>query len=82
MATVEVGHKDYSFLNQRAEAFAETLARNKALEVLGPVDAYIPQVRGVYWMHLLIKAPSAADIRRSLSVLPEDLEIRINIDPQ
>jgi primosomal protein N' (replication factor Y) len=33
-------------------------------------------------MHLLIKAPSAADIRRSLSVLPEDLEIRINIDPQ
>lgn len=82
VATVEVGHKDYSFLNQRAEAFAETLARNKALEVLGPVDAYIPQVRGVYWMHLLIKAPSAADIRRSLSVLPEDLEIRINIDPQ
>ena len=82
VATVEVGHKDYSFLSKRAEAFAESLAQNKALEVLGPVDAYIPQVRGTYWMHLLVKASSAVDIRKSLLKLPDDLEVRVNIDPQ
>jgi len=82
VATVELGHKDYSFLSKRAETYAESLARNKALEVLGPVDAYIPQVRGTYWMHLLVKAPSAVDIRKSLSTLPDDLEVKINIDPQ
>lgn len=82
VATVEVGHQDYNFLIQKAEAFAEVLSRNQSLEVLGPVDSYIPQVRGTYWMHLLLKASNAVDIRKSLMTLPEDLEIRINIDPQ
>lgn len=81
IAAVEMGHRDLKVLEKRATEFANELSKNPKLEVLGPVDAYILQVRGTFWKHLLLKAPLASDLRGALSDLPKDLEIRVNIDP-
>lgn len=81
LAEVRLGHRNETFLHEKAERFAEMLSQNSRIEVLGPVDAYIPWDGKTFWMHLLIKAERVAEIREALSPLPQDLEVRINIDP-
>ena len=81
VAEIRIGHRDAEFLHQHAEIFANDLAtKNPTVEVLGPVDAYIPQVGKIFWMNLLLKANSAAEIRNALKELPSDLEIRCNLN--
>lgn len=81
IAVLELGHKDSDFLEKSAQSVADKLAKSAALEVLGPVDAYIARVRGTFWKRILIKADLFSDIRKAFSDLPADLEIRIDIDP-
>lgn len=81
VAKIELGHRDKMFLEKESQAFADALAKNRELEVLGPVDAYVSQVRGTFWMHLLLKAPSATAIRKALAQTPPRLEIRIDVAP-
>ncbi|MCK9182933.1 MAG: primosomal protein N' [Fibrobacteraceae bacterium] len=81
VASIELGSKDENMLHTKANAFGEELSKKAGLQVLGPVDSYIPQVKNVFWMNLLIKAPSAAVIRQALAKLPQDLDVRVNIDP-
>lgn len=81
VATIELGHKSLEFLENRSRILADELSKNASLEILGPVEAYISPVRDTYWMHILVKANLSSDIRRALSDLPTDLEIRVDIDP-
>ncbi len=81
IATIELGHKNLEFLEKRSQNFADEMSKNFRLEILGPVDAYISPLRETYWKHILVKANLSSDIRRALSDLPSDLEIRVNIDP-
>lgn len=81
IATIELGHKNLEILKKRSQAFADELSKNSRLEILGPVDAYISPLRDTYWKHILVKANLSSDIRRALSNLPSDIEIRVNIDP-
>ncbi len=81
IATIEIGHRNPEFLEKRSRMLADELAKNARLEILGPVDAYISPLRDTYWKHILVKANLSSDIRRALSDLPSDLEIRVNIDP-
>lgn len=82
LASLEIGHKDPEFLEKMAQDFADRLAKNRGLEVLGPVDAFISQVRGTFWKNILLKAKSSGEIRKALAELPKELDIRIDIDPQ
>lgn len=81
IAVLELGHKNSEFLEKRAQNVADKLSENAKLEVLGPVDAYIFCVRGVFWKRVLVKANAFSEIRRAFSDLPADVEIRIDIDP-
>lgn len=81
IATIELGHKNPELLEKRSQIFADGLSKNSRLEILGPVDAYISPLRETYWKHILVKANRSSDIRRAISDLPSDIEIRVNIDP-
>ncbi len=81
IATIEMGHKNPEFLEKLSRAFADELSKNARIEILGPVDAYISPLRDTYWKHILVKANLSSDIRRALSDLPSELDIRVNIDP-
>lgn len=82
LASLEIGHKDPELLEKMSQEFADRLAAAGGVEVLGPVDAFISQVRGTFWKNILLKARSVGVIRKALAELPKELEIRIDIDPQ
>ena len=55
------------------------------------MDAYIPMVQKIFWVHFLVKAKSASAIREALSDLlskpealgvPRNVEVRLDMDPQ
>lgn len=81
VAKIEMGHRDAKILEAISRKFADSLTKNGNLEVLGPVEAYVAQVQGVFWVNLLLKAPSVAVIRKALEKPPQEVEVRVDVDP-
>lgn len=81
VAKIEMGHRDAKVLEAISRKFADSLSKNGNLEVLGPVEAYVARVQGVFWVNILLKAPSVAQIRKALENTPKEVEVRIDVDP-
>lgn len=76
---INLFHKDPFHIEGQAEAWATSLKKIRIGEVLGPVYADIPRVRGRYHMKLLLKLPSPypyAQVRKALSQLAQQEEAR------
>ena len=91
LAAIEMGCRDEKILKDAAESVASKLSKAENIQLLGPVDAYIPMVQKIFWVHFLVKAKSASAIREALSDLlskpealgvPRNVEVRLDMDPQ
>ncbi|GIV23009.1 MAG: hypothetical protein KatS3mg025_0668 [Bacteroidia bacterium] len=60
---INLFHKDPFHVEGQAEAWAASLKKIRIGEVLGPVYADIPRVRGRYHMKLLLKLPSPLSLQ-------------------
>lgn len=66
LVEISCGSRDEQLLRTTVNRLEQKLRAEKALMVLGPVDAFIPVVQNVYWVKLYIKT---ADLNLVRSIL-------------
>lgn len=90
LLSIEVGGRNQALLQEAVEKIEALIAPHKDIEMLGPVEGFIPMVKNIFWVRFLLKASRVSAFRNSLSPLISDLkslslppgtEIKIDVDP-
>ncbi|MEN3047034.1 MAG: primosomal protein N' [Candidatus Hydrothermales bacterium] len=71
----EDGEEILNFIKKRLKE------SNLKIEVLGPVPPPIVKLKGLYRNRLLIKVKEEKDLKRILNQIPENLKIKIDLNP-
>ena len=90
LLSIEVGGKNQVLLKKAVEKIEAVIAPHENIQMLGPVEGFIPMVKKIFWARFLLKASSVSAFRKSLNPLISDLkslelppgtEIKIDVDP-
>ena len=87
MVSLSVGSKDETALSAALQTLESLCRREKAVTVLGPVDAFVPVVQNVRWSRIYLKVADLAVVRGILAPLvnrPKEsfpgVEIKIEVE--
>lgn len=90
LLAIEVGARDSALLQQAVQKIEALILPYHEIQILGPVEGYIPMLKKTYWMRFLLKAESMSIFRKALKPLLSNLnalgislktEIKIDVDP-
>lgn len=66
LVEISIGSRDENLLNDAVRRVEAICRAEKTLQVLGPVDAFVPMVQNVRWTKLYLKTTDLAAVRRVL----------------
>lgn len=89
IANIELSASDSELLWKASSALADQLGTHPKVQVLGPVDAFVPMVNGKHRKTILLKAPQALALREAITAslanadikkLSKNVVIKIDVD--
>ncbi|HPW94336.1 MAG TPA: primosomal protein N' [Fibrobacteraceae bacterium] len=90
LLSIEVGARDQTVLQETVQKIETLILPHQSVQLLGPVEGFIPMLKKTFWMRFLVKAESAVAIRNAIKPLTSDLrtlgipvntEIKLDMDP-
>lgn len=82
LLTVELGAKSFEVLMDAVHKLEALLKKHTQIEVLGPVEAFVPRVNKIYWQRFILKAASVSLFRKALKIAienPKSLKIASSV---
>ncbi len=90
LVAIDVGARDQIILQQTVQKIESMISPYQDIQVLGPVEGFIPMLKKMFWMRFLLKGESSAALRNALKPLqgnlkalgfPINVEVKIDVDP-
>ena len=90
LVAIDVGARDQIILQQTVQKIESMISPYQDIQVLGPVEGFIPMLKKMFWMRFLLKGESSAALRNALKPLqgnlkalgfPMNVEVKIDVDP-